>query len=216
MKAEKARRIVANMERYIHHDRIFLNNPVVMQGMGLAPLVLVATTGHTALMLAAAVTLLLIPSRVLSSLLFNRVQDPLLRAAGYSAVSAVVYIPVYLALTRLFGTSLLQLGIYLPMLVVEPIIVYRFGRVAEPLRKAVSKGARITVGYVFILLLSGCVRELLAAGTLFGSEVLPAGPLPLLSMPAGGFLWLGVVCAVWRAAVNRWKKRVTMEAKNGL
>ena len=40
MKAEKARKIVANMERHIHHDRVFLNNPVVMQGMGLAPLVI--------------------------------------------------------------------------------------------------------------------------------------------------------------------------------
>ena len=204
------------MERYIHHDRIFLNNPVVMQGMGLAPLVIVATTGKTALMLAAAVALLLIPSRVVSSLLFNRVQNPLLRAIGYSGVSAVLYVPVYLLLWRWFGTELLQLGIYLPMLVVEPIIVYRFGRVAEPLRKAVGKGVRITVGYALILLLSGCLRELLVTGTVFGRSCIPAGCFPILQLPAGGFLLLGVLCAVWRAAVNRWKKNVTMEAKNGL
>lgn len=48
---------------------MFLNNPVVMQGMGLAPLVVVATTGQNGLMLAAAVTLLLVPSRVLACLL---------------------------------------------------------------------------------------------------------------------------------------------------
>ena len=216
MKAEKARAIVANMERHVHHDRIFLNNPVVMQGMGLAPLVIVATNGETALMLALAVALLLTPSRVLSSLLLNRVQDPLLRAAGYSLVSAAVYVPVYLALGRIFGTDLLQLGIYLPMLVVEPIIIYRFGRVAEPLKKAVSKGVRITVGYALILLLVGCLRELLVTGSLFGLALIPAGFFPVLQLPAGGFLLLGVVCAVWRAAVNRWKKRVTMEAKNGL
>ena len=216
MRAEKARKIVANMERYIHHDRIFLNNPVVMQGMGLAPLVIVATNGKNALMLAVAVALLLTPSRVLNSLLFNRVESPLLRAVGYSLVSAAVYVPVYLALGRLFGTGLLQLGIYLPMLVVEPIIIYRFGRVAEPLRKAVGKGARITVGYALILLLSGCVRELLVTGSLFGQALIPAGFFPILQLPAGGFLLLGVICAVWRAGVNRWKKNVTMEAKNGL
>lgn len=216
MKAEKARRIVANMERHIHHDRIFLNNPVVMQGMGLAPLVIVATTGKNALMLAAAVALLLTPSRVFSSLLFNQVKNPLVRAAGYSGVSAALYVPVYLLLSRIFDTGLLQLGIYLPMLVVEPIIVYRFGRVAEPLRKAVGKGARITVGYTLILLLSGCLRELLVSGCVFGHPLLPAGVFPILQLPAGGFLLLGVLCAVWRAAVNRWKKIVTMEAKNGL
>ena len=48
---------------------MFLNNPVVMQGMGLAPLVVVATTGQNSLMLAAAVALLLVPSRVLACLL---------------------------------------------------------------------------------------------------------------------------------------------------
>lgn len=216
MKAEKARRIVANMERYVHHDRIFLNNPVVMQGMGLAPLVIIATSGKNALMLWAAVALLLTPSRLISSLLYKDVTDPLLRAMGYCGVSAAVYIPVYLVLQRLFGTGLLQLGIYLPLLVVEPILIYRFGRVPEPPYKAVSKGLRITVGYGLILLLCGCLRELLAAGTLFGVQVASIGVLPMLQLPAGGFLLLGVVCAVWRAAVNAWKKRVTMEAKNGL
>jgi len=40
------------------------------------------------------------------------------------------------------------LGIYLPMLVVEPLLIYRFGRVQETMQKAVSKGLRITLGYV--------------------------------------------------------------------
>ena len=134
----------------------------------------------------------------------------------YPHAGWALYLPVYLMLSRWFGTGLLQLGIYLPMLVVEPIIIYRFGRVAEPLRKAVSKGARITLGYALILMLAGCVRELLVTGSLFGYGLLPAGVLPILQLPAGGFLLLGVVCAIWRAAVNHWKKIVTMEAKNGL
>ncbi len=68
------KRVVAEMierdpERFAHHDRVFKNNPVVMQGMGLAPLVVLATTGRNALMLAVAVALLLTPSRVLACLL---------------------------------------------------------------------------------------------------------------------------------------------------
>ena len=217
MKAEKAKRILAGMERHIHHDRIFLNNPVIMQGMGLAPLVIIATTGQNALMLCAAVVLLLTPSRLVSSLLFARVNHPLARAVGYCCVSALVYIPVRMALGMVFGSSILKLGIYLPMLVVEPILIYRFGRVAEPARKALGKGARITVGYCLVLLLCGCLREFLALGTLFGVQVVQmTGLLPVLQLPAGGFLLLGVICALWRAAVNGWKKYVTMEAKNGL
>lgn len=216
MKAEKAKRIVADMERYIHHDRVFLNNPVVMQGMGLAPLVIIAVSGKNALMLCLAVALLLTPTRLLCSLLYRDVKDPLLRAMGYCGVSASIYALVYQVLLRAFGTELLQLGVYLPLLVVEPIIIYRFGRVAEPPRKALSKGVRITVGYALMLLLTGCIREVLAAGSLFGVQLIPVGILPLMSLPAGGFLLLGVICAVWRGAANAWKKHVTMEAKSGV
>ncbi len=59
---------------------MFLNNPVVMQGMGLAPLVVLATSGQNAVMLAVAVALLLVPSRVLACLLSRLVplhdEDP--------------------------------------------------------------------------------------------------------------------------------------------
>ena len=39
MKRRSAELIARDPERFFHHDRVFLNNPVVMQGMGLAPLV---------------------------------------------------------------------------------------------------------------------------------------------------------------------------------
>ena len=43
MKKRTAELILKDPEKFAHHDRVFLNNPVVMQGMGLAPLVVVAT-----------------------------------------------------------------------------------------------------------------------------------------------------------------------------
>ena len=226
MKQSKAEVILRDPGRYAHHDRIFLNNPVIMQGMGLAPLVVLATSGRSALMLAAAVVLLLTPARVLSFLLSKLV--PLQEHAGeeelrakllprgliYCGTAAVVYMAVYPVLERLFGVELLTLGIYLPMLVVEPLIIYRYGRVQETLRKAVSKGLRVTVGYAAVLLLVGCVREWLAAGTVFGLMVTDAGLLPVASMPAGGFILLGVLAAVWRALAARYKAFLTSEARN--
>ena len=141
MKRHAAELITRDPERFFHHDRVFLNNPVVMQGMGLAPLVVLATTAHNGVMLAAAVTLLLVPSRVLACLLSRLVplrdEEPtpeqlqkklLPRALLYAASAAVVYLAAYPILNFVFGTGLLNLGIYLPMLVVEPLLTYRFGR----------------------------------------------------------------------------------------
>ena len=228
MRRSVAEMIVRDPEKYAHHDRVFLNNPVVMQGMGLAPLVVLATTGKNALMLAVSVALLLTPSRMLACLLSRlfplREEHPsnaelekklLPRSILYSGSAAVVYLAAYPILNHLFGVSLLVLGIYLPMLVVEPLLTYRFGRVQETMRKAVSKGLRITLGYALILFLVGCLREWLALGTVFGVQ-LSRSVLPLAGMPAGGFVVLGVVCAVWRALARRQKEYLKTEARGCL
>ena len=227
MKQSKAEVILRDPGKYAHHDRIFLNNPVIMQGMGLAPVVVLATSGRDALMLAAAVALLLTPSRVLSYLLSKlapleehaseeELRAKLLpRGLIYSGTAAVVYFLVYPLLRNLFGTELLTLGIYLPVLVLEPLIIYRYGRVQETLPKAVSKGLRVTVGYVVVLLVVGCIREWLATGTVFGFAVTAnTALLPLASMPAGGLILLGVVSAVWRALAAWYRTFLATEARN--
>ena len=228
MRKATAELILKDPDRFAHHDRVFLNNPVVMQGMGLAPLVVLATTAHNGVMLAAAVTLLLVPSRVLACLLSRlfplnsenpapeELQKKLLpRALVYSLSASVVYLAAYPILNAMFGTSLLTLGIYLPLLVVEPLLTYRFGRVQETMRKAVSKGLRITVGYALILFIVGCLREWLALGSVFGIQ-LSRSVLSMASMPAGGFIVLGVVCAVWRALARKHKEYLKTEARGTL
>ena len=227
MKRSIAELITRDPEKFAHHDRVFKNNPVVMQGMGLAPLVVLATTGKNALMLAVAVALLLTPSRMLACLVSRlfplRDEQPapeelekklLPRALVYSLSASVVYLAAYPILNAMFGTSLLTLGIYLPLLVVEPLLTYRFGRVQETLHKAVSKGLRITVGYALLLMLLGCVREWLALGTVFGTPVGQRAVLPMAGMPAGGFIVLGVLCAVWRALAARRKAYLVREARS--
>lgn len=228
MKRHVAEMITRDPEKFAHHDRVFKNNPVVMQGMGLAPLVVLATTGRNALMLAAAVALLLTPSRMLACLLSRwcplRDESPapeelekklLPRALLYSGSAAVVYLAAYPILNAAFGTDLLTLGIYLPMLIVEPLLTYRFGRVQETMNKAVSKGLRITLGYALILLLLGCVREWLAYGSVFG-VTLSRSILPMAGMPAGGFIVLGVLCAVWRALARKQREYLKNEARGYL
>ena len=228
MKRHVAEMITRDPEKFAHHDRVFKNNPVVMQGMGLAPLVVLATTGRNALMLAVAVALLLTPSRMLACLLSRwcplRDESPapeelekklLPRALIYSGSAAVVYLAAYPILNAVFGTDLLTLGIYLPMLIVEPLLTYRFGRVQETMHKAVSKGLRITLGYALILLLLGCVREWLAYGSVFG-VALSRSILPMAGMPAGGFIVLGVLCAVWRALARKQREYLKNEARGYL
>ena len=66
-----------------------------------------------------------------------------------------------------------------------------------------------------ILLLLGCVREWLALGSVFGIP-LSRSVLPMAGMPAGGFIVLGVVCAIWRALARKRQKYLKNEARGYL
>ena len=216
MKAKRAQYLAENMGRIARRDRVLLNNPVIMQGMGLAPLVVAAYSGRSALILSAAVLLLLTPTRVVSAVL-ARFSPYRFRAIVYSVTASVLYIGMYLLLRRWFETEqMVNIGIYLPMLVVEPLLTYRFGRVQETVHKAVSKGVRITVGYALLLLVVGVVREWLSLGTVFGAPVGRWALLPLAKMPAGGFIVLGILCAIWRAAAAKRKEYLKKEARDTL
>lgn len=217
MKQAKAEQILSNFDLYVNHDRIFLNNPVMLQGLGLAPLLVMDTTCHLALMLAVAVTLLLIPTRLLGSLLLRRLKNPVLRAIFFCVISCSLYaLLVYPVMNRLFSTQLLKLGIYLPLLTAEPLIIYRHGTHPEPLSRAWTKSLSVTAGYLLVLFLFGALRELLTLGSLFGAPLLPAGLLPIAAQPAGGLLLLGVMCAIWRGAITVRKKRLITEAKHSI
>ena len=69
MTIEKARYWAENMTELSKNDRLWLNNPVIMQGVGLAPMVVAATSGYTALVLAVAVAVMLTPARVAGAVL---------------------------------------------------------------------------------------------------------------------------------------------------
>ena len=69
--------------------------------------------------------------------------------------------------------------------------------------------------YPLLLVLLGCIREWLAAGTVFGVAV-SRPVLPMAGMPAGGFIVLGVVCAIWRALARKRQKYLKNEARGYL
>ncbi len=200
-KPAKRTRAEAEAELYqsIHDDHLWLNNPVMVRGLGLAPVVAVASDGDNALMLCAAAILLLTTTRMLAVAVCHLTGNRF-RALVYSFSAAVLYIPAYLILYHLFGADLSVLGIYLPLLVVEPAIIKRLeAPELESVGEAFRRGINNTVGLCISLLLVGSLREVLSVGTLFGHTILNTQLLPLASQPAGGFLLLGFISAIWTA-----------------
>lgn len=192
----------AELNEKIRSDHVWLSNPVLVRGLGLAPVVGAALDGERALILCLACLLLVTFTRVLAVAVCH-LSGNRFRPLIYSYAAAVLYIPVYVLLNQLFGNDLTMLGIYLPILVVEPAIVKRmeFSEL-EPVRDALRHGFNNSLGMCAALLIVGCLRELLATGAVFGHVVLRAAPLPLAAQPAGGFVLAGVIAAVWCALAN--------------
>ena len=214
MKQERSLYYAENMDQLMHRDRIFFNNPVFLQGLGLAPIVVAATTLHNALVLGLAVLLLLTPTRVLACVLTRRC--PLrFRGAFYALTAAVLYIAVWFIETAVFGVGVQTVGLYLPLLVVEPIILKRYERPqGEHPATALRKGLITTVGFLLALFLVAALRELLGAGALAGHVFSTRPVLPLAALSCGGFFLVGVLAALWRWFRSVFKRIVSMEVKS--
>ncbi len=211
MWAKRIRYLNDNYARIAKNDRIFLNNPVIMSGLGLAPLVVAATNGDNAVILSAAVLLMLTPTRILGSIVSRWLP---FRALAYCLSAAVVYMGTYTLLREWFDVQIVTLGIYLPLLVVEPIIIKRYERnTPEKWTTALRKGLLTTTGYVLVILITGILREFLAIGSVFGYRLTNIPILPLANLASGGFIIVALLCAFWRGMVNVMKKWVNMEAK---
>lgn len=199
-KARKTRaEAEAELAQSIHDDHLWLNNPVMVRGLGLAPIVAMASDGDRALMLCVLSILLLTATRMLAVAVCH-ITGNRFRPVVYAYSAAILYIPVYIIMYNIFGTNLSIMGIYLPMMVVEPVIVKRMEATElETIGEAFRKGINNTIGLCIAILLVGTLRELLAYGTVFEKPLLSVGLLPLAAQPAGGFLLLGLLAAGWTA-----------------
>lgn len=192
----------AELNEKIRSDHIWLSNPVMVRGLGLAPVVGAALNGEQALILCVACLLLITFTRLLAVAICH-LSGNRFRPLIYCYTAAILYIPVYLLLYELFGNDLTVLGIYLPILITEPAIVKRMEFTElESVRDALRHGFNNGLGMCVALLIVGCLREFLATGAVFGHTVLHAALLPLAAQPAGGFVLVGVIAAVWCAVAN--------------
>lgn len=202
------------LARKVKRDRVLLSNPVVMQGLGLAPLVVAAINVKNATMLAVAVALLLTPTRVIAAFL-SRFSYFRFRGLTYTVTSAAVYAGVLWVMEHLFTSAdITLLGLYLPLLVADPIILKRYERPQrERIRTAFRKGVITTAGYVLAMYVTAILREFLGTGVLFGFTLTKTPLFPMAQLPSGGFILLALMIALWRGGVNIVKRQMGLGVK---
>ena len=186
-------------------EGLLTKNPVTAQLLGMCSTMAITTSLFNGIGMGVAVTVILICSNMLISAL-RKVIPSQIRIAAYITIIAGFVTIVDLLIQAFLPDLSESLGVFIPLIVVNCIILGRaeaFASKNKVLPSAVD-GLTQGIGYTMALVIICIIRELLGSGTFGGGllnggegiRIIPEGyPAMQLVMPVGGFLVLGFVIA---------------------
>jgi len=197
--------------KLIAENGLWNNNQALVALLGLCPLLAVSNNTINGLGLGLATLFVLLTSNVLVSLIRNHVSDEI-RIPIFIAIIATAVTIIDLLMNAYFNTLHGILGIFIPLIVTNCAILGRAEAYASKntIDKAVVDGFFMGIGFLFILVLLGAMREMIGNGTLFDQAYLMFGEsarswtihfsddyqgVLLAILPPGAFIGLGLLIA---------------------
>lgn len=182
---------------------IVADNPVTFQVLGICSALAVTTSLSTSLVMCLAVIFVLGMSNALISLIRRHIPDSIRLIVQITIIASLVIV-VDLFLQAFFFDMSKRLSVFVGLIVTNCIILGRAEAFAmkNPVMPSLLDGIGNGLGYSWILLSIGAIRELFGAGTLMGHSVLPLAdnggwftPLQFMALPPSAFFLLGLL--VW-------------------
>ena len=196
-------------------DGQITNNPVTVQQLCMSSTIAITTKMSNGIGMGVSVLIILTLANIFIALLRKIIPDEV-RIACFIVVIAGFVTMVDLSLQAFFPSIAKSLGVFIPLIVVNCIILGRAEAFASKNTVGASAVDGITqgLGYTMVLLILCLFREIFGMGTLFDVQIMPSGYVPagILTLPVGGFLCLGALIAAMQWALNR-KKPETAEAE---
>ncbi len=191
-------------------EGLITQNPVLVQLLGMCSTLAITTSISNGLGMGVSVLIILTASNVVISAL-KKIIPGEVRIACYIVVIAGFVTCVDLLLQAFVPAIAKSLGVFIPLIVVNCIILARAEGFSSKNGIAASAvdGICQGIGYTIVLLVLSAFRELLGAGTLMGIQIMPASYTPALMMvlPVGGFLSLGALIALMQWALAKSKEK---------
>lgn len=167
--------------------------------LGLCPTLAVTTAGKNGLGMGLATTFVLIFSNTIISLLRNIIPSKV-RIVAFIVVIASFVVIVELAMQAYFYPLYKILGIFIPLIVVNCIILGRAEAFASKngILPSIADGLGMGIGFTISLTVLGSIREVIGNGTFFGTSIMWSSfePFAIMLKPPGAFLCLGLILAL--------------------
>lgn len=184
-------------------DGLLLQNPVLERGLVLAPVIVASYNYENSLLLGFSFILITFASVLLSSFIPKRIPYTV-RTILYTLIACVVFIPTAMLMDRLFPGVVLRVGVFLPLLVANSLIVVK----SESRFHKQKRGRMVldlfcnTAGFFLVIVFVGALRELLGSGSL-GGVSLGTFTVPAVLMPFSGFIIVGLLAAAVKRLHSR-------------
>lgn len=184
--------------------KVFFNglikeNPTFVQLLGMCPTLAVTTSLKNGIGMGLSATAVLVMSNILISLLRKLIPQKV-RIAAYIVIIATFVTIIDLLLKAYIPSLAEQLGIFIPLIVVNCIILARAEAYASKntVVKSAFDGIGMGLGFTLALTVISAVREFLGAGTLFDIQIYGKiiTPPAIVAMAPGGFIVLGCLIAL--------------------
>lgn len=189
-----------NLERI--YNGIVKENPIFIMMLGMCPTLAVTTSASNGVGMGLSTLAVLVLSNLVISLVRKLIPDQV-RLPAYIVIVASLVTVVQLLIQAFIPALYSALGIYIPLIVVNCIILGRAEAFASknPPLLSVFDGLGMGLGFTVALALIGALRELFGVGTLFGYQIMPAAyePVAILIKAPGAFLVLALIVAVMNA-----------------
>lgn len=184
-------------------------NPVFVLLLGLCPVLGVTSTAINGLGMGLATTFVLIMSNIVISLIKHLIPSKV-RIPGFIVVIASFVTVVDLLMAGYLPALHEQLGLFIPLIVVNCIVLGRAESFASrnDLFPAFLDGVSMGIGFTYALVILGGIRELLGSYSLFGLKILEGDGLLVFVLAPGAFIALGFIIAFFE-----WRKSITSKAK---
>lgn len=200
----------------IASDGLIFSNPTLRLVLGTCPTLALTTAASNGIGMGLAVTFVLICSNVLISLLKNVIPNSV-RIPAFVLIIATFVTVVKLVLDKFMPDLYGTLGVYLPLIVVNCVILGRAESFAfkNPVVDSALDGLFMGLGFTGALTLMGAVREILSNGSVFNLVIWDANAFSIgfFGSSAGAFLTYGLFIALFNYVVNRIQTKTKKEDK---
>ena len=180
------------------YNGIYKENPTFVMMLGMCPTLAVTTSAMNGLGMGLTTMVILTLSNMLISMLRKVIPDGV-RVPAYIVVIASFVTIVQFLLQGFIPSLYASLGIYIPLIVVNCIILGRAEAYASKngVIGSIFDGIGMGLGFTVGLTCIGTVRELIGAGKIFGMQVMPASyePVTIFILAPGAFFVLAMLVA---------------------